>query len=145
MSHVGLRAVEKSFELQTVRISIGDHVPDLSDDRREYEDADQVADYREDVPTEQEARERADQSKEDVITVLGTWTSGPRRSLSPFFRSFFPPFFPPFFPSSLTCLFSFFLSFFLAFLSRSSLRHVQSYSFKLIRADFACSLFSWET
>ena len=83
VSHISLGAVKQSLELQPICVSIGDHVPDLADDRREYEDADQVADYREDVPTDQEARKRADQSKEGVISVLGSWTSGPRRSLSP--------------------------------------------------------------
>lgn len=100
MSHICLGAIEQSLELQSICVSIGDHVSNLADDRCEYEDADQVTDYRKDVPTDQEARKRADQSKEDVISVLGSWTSGPRRSLSPlslslsFFLSIFPPLSP---------------------------------------------------
>lgn len=84
VSHIRLCTVQQSLEFQPIRVPVGNHVSNLTDDRREYEDADQVAHYREDVPTDQEARKRADQSKEDVISVLGSWTSGPRRSLSPF-------------------------------------------------------------
>lgn len=89
MSHICLCTVQQSLEFQPIRVPVGNHVSNLTDDRREYEDADQVAHYREDVPTDQEARKRADQSKEDVISVLGSWTSGPRRSLSPFSLFFF--------------------------------------------------------
>lgn len=53
MPHVGLRTVEKSLEFQTIRVTICDHVAHLSDDGGKYEDTDQVADYREDVPTDQ--------------------------------------------------------------------------------------------
>lgn len=81
--HVGLSAVQEPLELQTIRVPIGDDVADLADDGREYEDADQVADYREDVPVNQEGRKRADQSEGGVISVLRSWTSGPRRSLPP--------------------------------------------------------------
>lgn len=89
VSHIRLCTVQQSLEFQPIRVPVGNHVSNLTDDRREYEDADQVAHYREDVPTDQEARKRADQSKEDVISVLGSWTSGPRRSLSPFSLSLF--------------------------------------------------------
>lgn len=71
VSHICLCTVQQSLEFQPIRVPVGNHVSNLTDDRREYEDADQVAHYREDVPTDQEARKRADQSKEDVI-------SGPR-------------------------------------------------------------------
>lgn len=81
--HVGLGAVQEPLELQTIRVPIGDDVADLADDGREYEDADQVADYREDVPANQEGRKRADQSEGGVFSVLRSWTSGPRRSLPP--------------------------------------------------------------
>lgn len=81
--HVGLGAVQEPLELETVRVPVRDDVADLADDGREYEDANQVADYREDVPANQEGRKRADQSEGDVISVLRLWTSGPRRSLSP--------------------------------------------------------------
>lgn len=121
MSHICLGAVEQSLELQSIRVSIGNHVSNLADDRCEYEDADQVADYRKDVPTDQEARKRADQSKEDVISVLGSWTSGPRRSLSPlslslsFFSLYFLPYLLSFVPPYLPL--SFFLPFFRSSLS----------------------------
>lgn len=127
MSHICLGAVEQSLELQSIRVSIGDHVSNLADDCCEYEDADQVADYRKDVPTDQEARKRADQSKEDVISVLGSWTSGPRRSLSPlslslFFLSIFPPLSPLVRSSLLAPLF---LSSLLSFLPFYPPSHVQ--------------------
>lgn len=102
VSHICLCTVQQSLEFQPIRVPVGNHVSNLTDDRREYEDADQVAHYREDVPTDQEARKRADQSKEDVISVLGSWTSGPRRSLSPFSLFFFlysPLYSPPLSPS----------------------------------------------
>lgn len=86
--HVGLGAVQESLELETVRVPVRDDVADLADDGREYEDANQVADYREDVPANQEGRKRADQSEGDVISVLRSWTSGPRRSLPPLSLSF---------------------------------------------------------
>ena len=121
VSHISLGAVKQSLELQPICVSIGDHVPDLADDRREYEDADQVADYREDVPTDQEARKRADQSKEGVISVLGSWTSGPRRSLSP-----------------LSLSLSFSLSFSLFFLVSLS-SYISSRSFVLTCTSFSLS------
>lgn len=54
--HISLGAVQESLELETVRVPVGDDVADLADDGREYEDADQVADYGEDVPANQEGR-----------------------------------------------------------------------------------------
>lgn len=96
--HVGLGAVQEPLELETIRVPVRDDIADLADDGREYEDANQVADYREDVPANQEGRKRADQSEGDVISVLRLWTSGPRRSLPPL------------------SLFYFLLSFLLAFL-----------------------------
>jgi len=89
MPHVSFGTVQESLELQAVRVPIRDDVADLADDGREYEDSDQVADYCEDVPANQEGRKRADQSEGDVISVLRSWTSGPRRSLSPLSLSYF--------------------------------------------------------
>jgi len=57
MPHVSLGTVQEPLEFEAVRISVGDDVANLADDGREYEDADQVADYREDVPANQEGRE----------------------------------------------------------------------------------------
>lgn len=57
MPHISLGAVQEPLKLKTVRIPVGDDVADLADDGREYEDADQVADYREDIPANQEGRE----------------------------------------------------------------------------------------
>lgn len=57
MPHISLGTVQEPLEFETVRISVGDDVANLADDGREYEDADQVADYREDVPANQEGRE----------------------------------------------------------------------------------------
>ena len=117
VSHICLCTVQQSLEFQPIRVPVGNHVSNLTDDRREYEDADQVAHYREDVPTDQEARKRADQSKEDVISVLGSWTSGPRRSLSPFSLSLFFFYILPIFSSLIS---SFVRSFLLLYLSSFS-------------------------
>lgn len=57
MPHISLGAVQEPLELETVRVPVGDDIADLANDGREYEDADQVADYREDVPANQEGRE----------------------------------------------------------------------------------------
>lgn len=67
MSHVSFRAIQEPLEFQTIRVSVGDHITDLADDGREYEDTDQIADYREDVPANQEGRKRTDQSRRAVI------------------------------------------------------------------------------
>lgn len=131
VSHICLCTVQQSLEFQPIRVPVGNHVSNLTDDRRKYEDADQVAHYREDVPTDQEARKRADQSKEDVISVLGSWTSGPRRSLSPFSLSFFyiiSLYSPPLSPLSFVPSYSFTFLPFLASLSFSlslSIAHVR--------------------
>jgi len=68
MSHVGLGAIQKPFKFKTVRIPVCDDVANLSDDCREYENANQVADYREYISANQERR--ADQFERDVINVL---------------------------------------------------------------------------
>lgn len=49
MSHVRFGAVQQSLELQSVGISIGDNIAHLPDYGGEYEDANQVADDRENV------------------------------------------------------------------------------------------------
>lgn len=137
VSHICLCTVQQSLEFQPIRVPVGNHVSNLTDDRREYEDADQVAHYREDVPTDQEARKRADQSKEDVISVLGSWTSGPRRSLSPFSLSFF--YILPIFSSLIS---SFVRSFLLLYLSSlSSLSLFFSLSLYSTRSTH-CSIYS---
>lgn len=127
--HVGLGAVQEPFELEAIRIPVRDDVADLADDGREYEDANQVADYREDVPANQEGRKRADQSEGDVISVLRLWTSGPRRSLPPLSLSFIFSLLS-YLPSSRPFL-PFFLSLFRTTLYTSfhSLRHATLVTF----------------
>lgn len=44
MSHVSLRAIEQSFKFESVRVSIGYHVPHLPYYCGEYEHTNQIAD-----------------------------------------------------------------------------------------------------
>lgn len=146
--HVGLGAVQEPLELETIRVPVGDDVADLADDGREYEDADQVADYREDVPANQEGRKRADQSEGGVISVLRSWTSGPRRSLPPLslfifsLLSYLPSLrsFVPFF-RSLSYTFSHSLSLTLSPPLFLSLTHSLSFSSLSFSRSLSFSLF----
>lgn len=66
MSHVRLGAVQQSLELQPVGVPVRDHVAHLADNRGEYEYANQVADYGEDVPV----RDEDDESTETSMSLL---------------------------------------------------------------------------
>lgn len=50
MSHISFGTIQKPLELQPVGIPVGDDIPHLSHYRGEYEDANQIADYCENVP-----------------------------------------------------------------------------------------------
>lgn len=103
MPHVGLGAVQQPLELEAIRVPVRDDVADLADDSREYEDADQVTDYREDVPANQEGRKRADQSEGGVIVrpTVSRRRAAPAGASLLFLSLFF--FFHIFLPF-LTCL-----------------------------------------
>lgn len=103
VAHVRLGAVQQALELQPVGVAVGDDVADLADDRREDEDADEVADDREHVSRggrdTEKKRERGKVSRASVSRApsppwrrevwvfrfffASRWTSGPRRSLPP--------------------------------------------------------------
>lgn len=69
MSHISFSTIQQSFKFQSVCISVGDDVTHLANNCREYEDPDEVADYREHVsdgPSERE-REQKRREREDQL------------------------------------------------------------------------------
>lgn len=50
VAHVCFGPIQKSFELQSIRISVSYDIPNLADDSCENKHADQVADYCKNIP-----------------------------------------------------------------------------------------------
>ena len=50
MSHISFGAIQKSLKLQSVSIPVGDDIPHLAHYSGEYEHANQIAHYCENVP-----------------------------------------------------------------------------------------------